>query len=684
MPQSTTVRFRLEDIDRPEPSRSSTGLKPPPPMRSMTSHQPIDESPEPEFTTPPLLRPVASHDVTRREPDAPAPVSFSLEDIDPEPTFRTTNERDTSGNPAVRGLRDFWEQINPVTLVESVVSSVAHPIETTKGVGRAQGQLLYDAQEAFKAGDTMQGLRKTLHYLIPLIGPALDVQSEKGEEGDIAGMVGGSLGLGTAVAAPSVLKGTTVGLPPIVRNANRAEAAAAEFGLREGIPVDVATASGNRWVRGAQRLSDETMLGSFAAERAQSGQATALTRTGQRLADQASPAPITAEQAGSGVRNALETRINDLKATADVAYGRLRQLEQQTSGQTRAPHSGDSFQSMKWPVDVRPTRDALRPIYDQLMREKELVGALQGGKAKLLPVLDALMTGPDFAPLSVADKALSELKALARTDGMPAMRTQGQGIAARAVTELGSAVDTAAARGGPDVIKALNEGRAATRSKYAVADMLETLTRGTGDEPVRLVNRLTARDDTAIRQLRELQRVAPQELPRLGRAFLDDLLTTATEAGGFQRAQKLLAEWQGLGAETKTLLFQKPDYIRDLDHFFLLAKKLAENPNPSGTALTALKGGEIALLWKTGGASAPVSIGAGILSRLLHSPMAVRALTQGMSTTLGAPFSRTAATANLVRAAREAGVPLDMAPVPAEDHTRPAESPPRAQRSGTR
>ena len=83
----------------------------------------------------------------------------------------------------------------------------------------------------------------------------------------------------------------------------------------------------------------------------------------------------------------------------------------------------------------------------------------------------------------------------------------------------------------------------------------------------------------------------PRRLPQVGRAFLEELLQKATAEGGFERAAGLQADWQRLGPETKRLLFRDPAHIKDLDNFFLLAKKMGENPNPSGSGFTALQGG---------------------------------------------------------------------------------------------
>src|SRR5205814_8718588 len=96
---------------------------------------------------------------------------------------------------------------------------------------------------------------------------------------------------------------------------------------------------------------------------------------------------------------------------------------------------------------------------------------------------------------------------------------------------------------------------------------------------------LVAPKDSAIQHLRRVQEMAPAEIPKIGRAYLEDLLSMATAEGGFDRAARLQAEWQKLGPETKRILFPDLAHRAQLDHFFLLAKRLSDNPNPSGTAV---------------------------------------------------------------------------------------------------
>jgi hypothetical protein len=320
------------------------------------------------------------------------------------------------------------------------------------------------------------------------------------------------------------------------------------------------------------------------------------------------------------VRDAASARAAQYQAAADVAYGKLRAIQAKTG----------------LAVDIAATKAALRPIYDALKREADLV-PLMGDKARALTALDRLMQAPDVAPLSVADAALGELKGLARVD-QTFRRTAGQGVAAEAIKNLEQAVRTTAQQAGPDAFQALMEGRAATVNKFKVIDVLDTLR----TEPVGIFNQATWAKDAGIARLREMARVAPQEMAQIGRAWIENALTKATAEGGFSRAQGLLADWQKMGPQTKQLLFHDAAHIRDLDSFFRLAKKLGENPNPSGTALTLAKGGELGALFTAPGAGAAYTLSAPIVAKLLLSPKTTQLLLQGLRLPMGATAARVA------------------------------------------
>jgi hypothetical protein len=451
-------------------------------------------------------------------------------------------------------------------------------------------------------------------------------------------------------------------VPAPLRNANAAERAAVEFGLREGIPVDAATATGNRAVKAVQHVSDRSLGGSLVAERAAQQQADALAQTGERLAARAHPAAaVSPEQAGQSVKDTLLTRVRGLNDEAEGAYGTLRGIEADPRHARDVPvslrdtmvseqgveiadpalhHLGKPgkvpvTERVALPVDLRPVKEALDPLYQRLLRESELV-PLQGEKGRALTALDRLMKAKDHAPLSVVDGALSDLKAMARTD-IPELRSVGQGLAAEAVKQLDAVVQQTAVGAGDQAIQSLRLGRDAVRTKHVIGSTLKALS----DEPVQVFNRATWVNDAGIENLRAIAQHAPETMGQIGRAYLDDLMSKATAEGGFKRADGLMQSWQRLGPETKQLLFKDQQYIDDLDNFFLLAKRTAETPNPSGTAHTLLTAGQGGWILADPITGIPAQIGTAALSKALHSPRVVRLLTEGMRV----PLSNRAASA---------------------------------------
>lgn len=602
-----------------------------------------------------------------------------------EPDFKTTNATDANGKPLVdqafdaakNYLGEATQSINPVTLYHTVKSIVSDLPGVVQNIGKAQGALYTKAVDAAKDGDYASAARHMIDYAIPLFGPRLDQAGDYAQQGEWAKALGVVTDLGLQMAAPKVidaLPGRVSMTARLVKaNPNPAEASAVGFGEARGIPIDAGTKTGSQFLKNVQKRVGGTWAGAPIVEAAQRAQDTNLARVGSDLAAQASNRPMSPVSAGESVVNALQKQIRDYHADATQAYDSLRQMEaqraatiQQTGGVQAPPGAAQPFTTVPLAVDVRATKAALQPLYESLQREKDLVGTLQGGKARTLVALDTLMRGPDLAPLSDTDAALGNLKAMARTDGMPELRTQGQASAAEAVKALDAQVQAAAARGGPDVLKALRAGRAATVAKYDVGNALEQFGSNPDQiEPARVYATLTQTKDLALTKLQTLQRLAPDQVPNIARAYLEHAMDTATEAGGFAHADKLFADWQKLGPQTKQVLFPNPGQVQALNDFFLLAKKLKENPNPSGTA-NVLNATQIL-----------AGIPAWGLAKMLYAPRAVRALTSSLrmsvSTVPGVtrPAAQAAAVAQVVRAAQEAGVALPMA-AQAQPATTPA------------
>ena len=713
------------------------------------------------------------------------------------------------GSALSRLASNAWAQVNPLTIVGGLAQAALSPVETVKNIAGASMAEGAKARAAFGQGNYLEAAGHA-SGMLPLIGPAAVAAGEQIGQGDIAGGVGTGLGLVAGTLAPGAVAKLPARLQkiPIVPSLARAAAdpvgEAVAWGLRQGIKVDPATATGNQFLRGTQAMAERSAVGSVVGKSAREAQAASLEATGRRLAEQAAPGvPATPETAGTAVRDelvktgqargrearaayreveaaeanllhadyvpddlspAVKTRMREelggeLPSPAEIqelrrireeldavpfqkgklsktfesgqaedvyshraagapVYHEILQEAPGTSQMTRGdvqrsievalrtgrlsnaargalavakkrlseagwqyeglsspilpPDAGLTSSVMKLPVDLRPAKVGLQPLYEQLQQQQKNTGILLGQKGQMLNALHTLMTAGDHAPLTVVDRALSDLKALARAD-IPELKTAGEGAAGKVVQELDAQVRAAAAKAGPEVLAALTRGRQATRAKYVARDLVKRL--GKTEEGRGVYNKATQANDANRRLLANLQRHAPEAMPQVGRAFLEELLHKATAEGGFQRVAALQADWQRLGPETKKLLFRDAQHIKDLDNFFLLAKKMGENPNPSGSAFTALQGGELGLWWMNPASGAMASATGGILAALLNSPRTTQLLLNGLRLPVGAKVARAAWASSLERAMREAGPAL----VPAAAEEPGAEQPVRVR-----
>ena len=212
---------------------------------------------------------------------------------------------------------------------------------------------------------------------------------------------------------------------------------------------------------------------------------------------------------------------------------------------------------------------------------------------------------------------------LARVD-QTFRRTAGQGIAAEAVTNLDKAVRATAKQAGPDVFRALMEGRAATVNKLRRSTLLDKLARRTGGG-------LQSGDEAEGRRHRALRATGADRAERTAAGRARVAGGGADESHGGRRlgrAQGLLAEWQNLGPQTKQLLFGDPAHVKDLDHFFLLAKKMPRTRTRADPR-DAFKGAEpLALgreaLMLAAGLGTGYTFTAPFVAKLLLSPTTMR------------------------------------------------------------
>jgi hypothetical protein len=750
-----------------------------------------------------------------------------------------TDSTQPEGSAVGRFFSNAGEMLNPVTMVKGLYGAVRHPIDTGTALVGAQIDQARKAKTAFGEGRYSEAVGHGGAAVLPLLGPAAAAAGEQMGTGDVAGGLGKGVGLLAPVAiGAAVPKRLST---PVIVKPNAAAADALALAERSGVPLDAATATGNRFVKAIQHVSDRSLAGSLVAEKATEAQRAGLATLGEQLAAKAHPRAVAAGEAGSAAQKGVGGVVSTQRGLANDAYGRLRAMEsdpanmatfepapptvnpdapwfftkkgkptvedvfpealkdarsngytgtvgdlrekfdarvQQARGLKEAVAEGDEYshaallkkirdegglrpydtqltqgapsqklrgehiasqqananyygknaiyrndgletsdmlqrlsEDPKWGAIIMPDTDltdlihrgalkkelppgnlehhlrgsgvypgaqwwregeaaqhvpmavdlsevkaSIRPIAERLAAKKDVVGSLMGKEGTAAARLDAILSGPDVAPLSVADSALSDLKSIARTNH-PDLRNVGQGIAAKAVGGLHKAVSEAAERAGPDAVSALAEGRQATIAKYAAADVLKRLEGAQRTKsPVTAFRGMTQAGDTGFEHLRDVVKQVPETKPMIARAVLDGLIEHPT-AG----AAKTWADWQKLGPETKRLLYT-PEHVRDLDAFFKLRKMMAENPNPSGTAHTILSYMQGGLMFAEPVSGTLTQLGTGALSTLLHSPTGVRLLTKGMRL----PAKNTAAGAawlsDLMAATSPSGSPAQPAP----------------------
>jgi hypothetical protein len=431
-----------------------------------------------------------------------------------------------------------------------------------------------------------------------------------------------------AGAAPAIAQGGRVARNALFAGkANPVVQGAIDYAGRAGvdIPVSASTATGKPFVAKVEKALAAVPGSAGVVDRFKAKQAEALTRVAGDLADAAHPTSVTPTTAAQGVRQTVEQTIAAENAEQAVRYGKLRQIEadprnlKRVQVGTRTLPDGTVetvMDDVPMPVDMRPVKAALKPVLDKIEKTWNVT---KKDASDGLVALRNLVHGADAEAASTADENLGLIKKIVREATSPDLMTRGQGLAAQAVGELEAAVQKAVRQAGPDAVDALRMGRAATIRKYAAADALDLFK----ENPTGFFDALTARRENGLPLLHEVQKHAPAELPKIGRAYIEEMFTKATSEGEFDHAQALLAKWESLGPETKKLIFPNPMHRKDLDHFFLIAKKIAENPNPSGTA------GVNAILNPVAWAA---YFPAKAIASVLYSPNAIRQLTKGITT----------------------------------------------------
>ncbi len=563
------------------------------------------------------------------------------------------------------------------------------------------------AKAALAKGDKMEAFGHSLATLIPMLGPAAAAAGEKmggepgefdrygnvtkqGQSPDIAGGVGAGLGVLSNVVAPDVGRGVgkvvaklpegvaRAVVPKISSTLNPVEQGAVDYARGEGVPLTAGTITGNKFVKALQATTQNSPLGAQTAAEFNRGTEVGVQRLAGKLADQTGSNYATPESVGKAIPAKLQKTIENLGLERDEAYEKAwrgrddpehtRQVPVRTvQGDEVSPGTGiyDQEQVMKpvnMPVDVREIKEQVKPLYDEMQWMPAADRASSAGYQAVKNILD----GDDFIPAWQAERGLGGLKTMARVDSLSGVRNSSQGLAAGLIPKLQGAVDEAVANTGEDAIRGLQNGRAIHAHVMDVADLADQLR----EEPVQNFGKLTWQGDTGLGFLRKIQEQAPEQMQPLGRAYVQQMIDKATEGGGFSKTQGLLNRWNALGDGTKRILYPDPDLRANLGKFFKAADMVAQNPNPSGTALV-----------QSATSVNPVRWAAGYLgSKLFFDPRGIALLTDNLQAKTPGMAALTAAKirarAGTDPASSEPPEPPDGGPTPGPSAPRPTPATP--------
>ena len=543
----------------------------------------------------------------------------------------------------------FDEAMSNPGLVLDIVSGMAEG---------AKGQVM-KSWEALKTGRPGDALGHLIYAAVPGIGPALDQATEDYKRGDTAGASGRIAGIFLSLGAGALGSARTPPFPGL-RNKNPVQRQAIAYAEREGIPVDLATASGNRAVRSWQEGMEFTPGGMLVEAAKRPPRVQALRQSAQRLADDVSPAPVSPEAWGTTARDRVTQAREGYTAIADEAYPAFRAATE-GSGQL---------------VDIAKVlaSDPMQKLWRQLEKKRAATGGLVGRELRAyLKISDLRDLPPGLADIGVIDDILGDMKSYARTERGPIKVVVGA---------LEKQVQAATALAGPEAVEALTRGREAIRNRVRVDAVLDALP----DEPVKVFNRFVTSGGTNIEGLRELVEIVPDLAPQLGRAWLERHLDPVLSGGGFEKAQTFRNSYNKLDKNTKAIIFGGAENVKAMDNFTQLTAQMGKLANPPGTAGQLIGAGAFSTAAAYVRESYPgyallSLLTPTVLSAVFKSPTAVKALTQGLSMAAGpgrgtssASRAASAAALELVRAAvRESGQPLPPAPLHNPDMT-PRES----------
>lgn len=499
--------------------------------------------------------------------------------------------------------------------------------------------------------------------------------------GDGAGILAGGAvdRFGPGVARAAVDKLPT---PGFQTNLDPAEARAVQYGRDNGVQLPTSVITGSKVAQNAENIAQNLPLMAGVAKTARAAEQSTLASAGAGEVAKLAPGSPDAPQpidAGEALQSHLLNVEKGHSIDANNSYGLFRSIEDQPQFKknvqtgTKQVDAGldeagnpvyktvPKMEDVQLPVDYRGIKAAVKPLLEETRRGMSIT---QRESSTGIAAMQAILDAPDVVSASTADQDLGAMKGILRDSGQA--RSVGQ--VKFAADLLSKQVDAAAMRAGTDAVAALKAGRESTVSKYQTQDLQDSLgfkNVGTGSvdagSGVDLVNKLTAPKDKNLRLLQQVAAAAPDHIPAIAQTVVKGLLDKAQAEAGMAKPQTSLSALNNLGPQTKATLFG--DRAQPIQDFFTLAKKMGENPNPSGSGslLAMIKG--VGLVLTQPHIGVPLVIGAKPLARMLFNPEAGRNLIAGLNTSAASPAAGLLAK-SILKAAPEA-VPAPAAAAPA-------------------
>ena len=561
---------------------------------------------------------------------------------------QTTRMGAQVGRNVIDPLRDVvgaaWDATrNPVNFAERGANWA---LNLFSGLGQSQADQLTKAREAATNGDYHTAVLHGGAYLLPVVGPMLDDMVSRVKNGQSAEVAGD---LFTMFVLPTLAKKVPNVRTPRLNALGPKETAATQWALNQNPPVSlsVGEASGNVAARTAEYIAERaTVAGSVMGPRGVNKMSEGFNTIGAQLREKVNNGrgPRTSLEAGEAIIDAMgpEGRVvQTLRADAKALYTQATAL----TGREAA-----------FAVDVKTAQDQLRGLAKRLAASPEKL-PLRGDLHQAAIVLDDVLRLDNTVPFMIAE-----------TDVLSPLKTVQRGFTKNSsewnvIQEAINAVDDqvmAAARAGGQVVEAMiKEARLKTAQMHEVMDFKMEPT-----SAAQLGRRVVAPGDTGIETTRRIQRYAPEVLPDVGRAAIDELFAPSLVKDGITKVDSLLNRWTAIGDETKRAYFadaikKDPNFLSDMDNLTLSLSRLSNKINASnstGTAAGVAHG--INAVWAQNPAlSVLLETFGGLIPVVMRNPKVVRLITRGLQLPTNAVAARTANVAAIYKALELATAP---------------------------